>query len=149
MYLSQGQTDLKSIRSDQIRSVALGCINLNLDYSVIPNQPIAFIFFTSYIQHLLPLVLYYFIRLYQIIRYMKSEILIYPPFYLIESINIREFISFFFSFFKLKHNHFTTLRQFLLHNKVNELYVHIYPSLLNSPPIHPYLTYLSHHRAPS
>ena len=32
---------------------------------------------------------------------------------------------------------------------MNELYVHIYPSLLNSPPIHPYLTYLSHHRAPS
>lgn len=27
---------------------------------------------------------------------MKSEILIYPPFYLIESIDIREFISFFF-----------------------------------------------------
>ena len=37
---------------------------------------------------------------------------------------------------------------FLTYNKVNQLYVHIYPLPLK-PPTHPHLTPLSHRRAPS
>ena len=78
---------------------------------------------------------------------MKSEILIYPPLYLIESINFREFYQvFFYPLFKLEHNRFTTLRQFLLHNKVNQLHVHIYPLPHELPSHSPHLTSRSSQR---
>ena len=52
----------------------------------------------------------------------------------------------FFNFILLlKDNCFTILCQFLLYNKVNQLYVYIHPLLLESLPTHP--TTLGHYRA--
>ena len=53
----------------------------------------------------------------------------------------------------LEYNCFTMVCQFLLQNKVNQLYIYIYPhisSLLHFPPSHPpYPTPLGGHKAPS
>ena len=64
------------------------------------------------------------------------------------------YVSFFFSFLTslLEYNCFTMLHQFLLYNKVNQLYVYIYPhipSLLGLPPIIPIppLQVVTKHRA--
>ena len=60
---------------------------------------------------------------------------------------------FFFLTSLLEYNCFTLLCSFLLHNKVNQLYVYIYPhisSLLHLPPSHPpNPTPLGGHKAPS
>ena len=53
----------------------------------------------------------------------------------------------------LEYNCFTMVRQFLLYNKGNQLYIYIYPhipSLLRFPPSHPpYPIPLGGHKAPS
>ena len=67
----------------------------------------------------------------------------------------RYFCFLFFVFFTslLEYNCFTMVCQFLLYNKVNQLYIYICPhisSLLHLPPSHPpYPTPLSGHKAPS
>ena len=59
----------------------------------------------------------------------------------------------FFLTFLLEYNCFTTVCQFLLYNKVNQLYIYIYPhisSLFRLPPSHPpNPTLLAGHKAPS
>ena len=61
--------------------------------------------------------------------------------------------SFFFLTSLLEYNCFTMVCQFLLYNKVNQLYIYIcshIPSLLYLPPSHPpYPTPLGGHKAPS
>ena len=69
-------------------------------------------------------------------------------------INIDECnLIFFFLTSLLEYNCFTMLCLFLLYNKVNQLYIYIYPhilSLLRLPPSHPpYPTPLGGHKAPS
>ena len=63
------------------------------------------------------------------------------------------FVFFYFLTSLLKYNCFTMVCQFLLYNKMNQLYIYIYPhisSLLCLPPSHPpYPTPLGGHRAPS
>ena len=52
----------------------------------------------------------------------------------------------------LEYNCFTMICQFLLYNKVNQLYAYVYPhipSLLSLPPTLPYPTPLGGHKAPS
>ena len=62
-------------------------------------------------------------------------------------------ISFFFLTSLFEYNCFTMVCYFLLYNKVNQLYIYIYPhisSLLHLPPSHlPYPTHLGGHKAPS
>ena len=64
-----------------------------------------------------------------------------------------EWIFFFFLTSLLEYNCFTMVCQFLLYNKVNQLYIHICPhisSLLHLPPSHPpYPTPLGGHKARS
>ena len=66
-------------------------------------------------------------------------------------LNLESF--FFYLTFLLEYNCFTMVCYFLLHNKVNQLYIHIYPhisSLLRLPPSNPpYPTLLAGHKAPS
>ena len=57
----------------------------------------------------------------------------------------------FFTFFTslLEYKCFTMLCKFLLYNKVNQLYVYIYPLPLEPPSHPPYPTPLDGHKAPS